>query len=379
MDFIWEDRHRKFQQEIREFAQQEIAPLADEAEKTGVFPVEIMRTMAQRGFLGRRFPAKYGGRDDDVTSACISAEEIGKISGGINASILAGDPIALNTISEFGTEKQKQAYLAPSIRGEKIAAIAMTEPEVGSDVSGVKTTAVRDGDFYVLDGEKTFVTNGNVCSFVVVAARTGTVEDGHRGLSLIVVDRDTPGLEGEKLLKLGWVGSDTALLKFSDCRVPVENLVGEEGKGFYHLMGNLDLERVVVAALCLGLAQAAFDLAVDYAKQRKQFGRPIATFQDIRFMLVDMHTGIESARLLTYQAAWVLDQGRPATREASLAKYHASEVSQKAARDSLQIHGGHGFMMYNKIQRLYRDAAVLTIGGGTSQIQKLIIAKQLGL
>ena len=256
----------------------------------------------------------------------------------------------------------------------------MTEPEAGSDVSSIATTARRDGDCYVLNGSKMFITNGTICDFVVVAARTGEGPDRHKGLSLMVVERGTPGFETvRKLDKLGWRASDTGQLRFTNCRVPAANLIGEEGRGFYDLMNNLDVERTVFAADCVGLAQAAYDAAARRARERKQFGKPIAEFQDIRTLLVDMHVRIDAARLLTYRAAWMIDQGCRATVEASVAKYFASEAARDVTRDAVQVFGGSGFLMDSPVQRYYRDAPVLTIGAGTSQIQRQIIAAQLGL
>jgi acyl-CoA dehydrogenase len=280
----------------------------------------------------------------------------------------------------FGNDRQKQDYLRPVLRGEKIAAIAMTEPGAGSDVGGITTTAVRDGDDYLITGEKLFITNGTIADFVLVAVRTGTLEERHRGLSLFLVDRGTPGFSVKcKLKKLGWRASDTAALTFKDCRVPANNLVGELNKGFYHLMHNLDVERMVVTADALGLATSAYEAAVDYAKKRVQFGQPISKFQVIRHQLVDMHVSIEVARLVVYNSAFAIDAGQSTATAASSAKYYVTEVLRKVTADAVQVMGGQGFLMDNAVQRFFRDAPVYTIGAGTSQIQKEIIAKNLGL
>lgn len=380
LGFIWKDQHRDLQTKIREFTAKEILPNIDRWDAQAAFPVDLLRKMGREGYLGVDMPAKYGGGGADAVSACIISEEVGKAGGGINATLLVQGDIAIHPILKLGTEEQKQKYLRQAIRGEKIAAIAMTEPEAGSDVAAIQTTARRDGDAYVLNGSKMFITNGTICDFVIVAARTADTENPHHGLSLILVERGTAGFETvRKLDKLGWRASDTGELRFTNCRVPAANLIGAEGRGFYDLMNNLDIERTVVAADCVGLAQAAIEAAAQRARQRKQFGRPIAEFQDIRTLLVDMHVRIEAARLLTYRAAWLIDQGCRATLEVSDAKYYASETARAVTRDAVQVFGASGFMMDSAVQRYYRDAPVLTIGAGTSQIQRQIIAGQLGL
>lgn len=380
LGFIWKDHHRDLQAKIRAFTAKEIRPYIDRWDAQATFPVELLRKMGREGYFGVDMPTRYGGGGTDAVSACIISEEVGKAGGGINATLLVQGVIAIHPIFKLGNEQQKQAYLLQAIRGEKIAAIAMTEPDAGSDVASIQTTARRDGDCYVLNGSKMFITNGTICDFVVVVARTAKADDPHRGLSLILVERGTPGFETvRKLDKLGWRASDTGELRFTHCRVPAANLIGVEGRGFYDLMKNLDIERTVFAADCVGLSQAAFEAAAQRARERKQFGHAIAEFQDIRTMLVDMHVRIEAARLLTYRAAWMIDQGSRATLEVSDAKYYASETARTVTRDALQVFGGAGFMMDCAVQRYYRDAPVLTIGAGTSQIQRQIIAGQLGL
>ena len=380
MDILFQDHHHEIQAKARQFVQAEILPHIEQWDEEETPPLHLLPKAGELGLLGPHFPVECGGAGADVTSTCIVAEELGRAGSGIITTFLGSSVIATGPIFHFGTEQQKQEYLHPVLRGEKIAAIAMTEPDAGSDLAGITTTAVRDGDHYRINGEKLFTTNGTISDFVLVDVRTGTTEDRHRGQSLLLVDRSTPGLTVKrKLKKLGWRASDTAALSFEDCRVPEANLVGELNRGFYHLMHNLDAERLVVAADAVGLADSAFQAAANYAKNRIQFGRPIAEFQVIRHMLVDMHVSIEAARLLTYNCAAKIDRGQPATLEASCAKYRASEVVRQVTADAVQVFGGQGFLMDNSVQRYFRDAPVYTIGGGTSQIQKEIIAKQLGL
>lgn len=380
MSILFDDHHRDIRNTTRRFVEREILPHIEQWDLEGTPPFHLLPQVGELGLLGPHFPTEYGGNGQDVVSTCIVAEELGKAGSGIMPCFLGSSVVATGPIVHFGTEQQKQDYLCPVLRGEKLAAIAMTEPEAGSDLSGVQTAAVKDGDHYRMTGEKIFITNGTASDFVIVTVRTGSTEDRHRGLSLLIVDRETPGMSvRRKLNKLGWRASDTAALTFEDCRVPATNLVGELNRGFYHLMHNLEVERLVVAADAVGLAESAFQAAVTHAKNRRQFDRSIAEFQAIRHMLVDMHVRIEAARLMVYGAAQVIDRGESAAREVSCAKYYASEVARKVTADAVQVLGGQGFLMDNSVQRFFRDAPVYTIGGGTSQIQKEIIAKQLGL
>jgi acyl-CoA dehydrogenase len=380
MDTFFQDHHREIRNRARQFVQDAILPHVEQWDRDETTPYHLVPRAADLNLLGPHFPTAYGGNGQDVVSTCLVAEELGRAGSGVMACLLGSSVVATGPIAHFGNEKQKQEYLRPVLRGEKIAAIAMTEPGAGPDLSGVRTQAVKDGGSYRITGEKIFITNGTVSDFVLVAARTGTIEDRHKGLSLFLVDRGTPGFAVKcKLKKLGWHASDTAALTFEDCRVPATNLVGELNRGFYHLMHNLDVERLVVAADSVGLADSAYSAAAAYAKQRVQFGQPVAQFQAIRHMLVDMHVSIEAARLMVYNSAFVVDRGGKAAREASAAKYYATEVARKVTADAVQVLGGQGFLMDHSVQRFYRDAPVYTIGGGTSQIQKEIIAKQLGL
>ena len=378
MNIYSDGEHEMFRTEYRRFVRQEIMPIAAKVDEVGEFPLEVLRELGRMGYLCIQLPEQYGGSGADATMLVIAAEEMAYASSGIDASLLVHSIIAVNPIFRFGSAEQREQYLPRAASGRAVAAIAMTEPDAGSDVASIRTSARRDGDGYVINGTKMFITNGTIADFVVVAARTG--EPGHRGISLFIVDAGTPGFRATRRLeKLGWRASDTAELVFDDCTVPAESLIGEEGRGFYYLMENLNLERIVMAADCLGLARAAIDQAKSYALERRQFGRAIASFQEIRFMIVDMEARLRAAELLTYDAAWKLQMGGDCTMEASMARYVAGEMVNRVTGDAIQIHGGYGFMMESDVQRFYRDARVMTIGGGTSQIQKEVIARKLGL
>ncbi|MGD9855958.1 MAG: acyl-CoA dehydrogenase family protein [Planctomycetaceae bacterium] len=380
MNAFFQDQHDELRDRARQFVEREILPHIDEWDRDETPPFHLVPQAAELGLLGPHFPTPYGGGGRDVVSTCIVAEELGRAGGGVMTPFLGSSVIATGPVFHFGTEQQKQEYLRPVLEGKKIAAIAMTEPDVGSDVGSIRTKAVKDGGDYLITGEKLFITNGTRADFVLVAARTGTTEDRHRGLSLLLVDRGTPGFAVKrKLNKLGWHASDTAELTFESCRVPAHKLVGEVGRGFYHLMHNLDVERMVVTADALGLADSAYRDAAAFAKRRVQFGEPIVRNQVIRHMLVDMHVSLEAARLMTYNSAFAIDRGESTATAASSAKYFVTETLRKVTADAVQIMGGQGFLMDNAVQRYFRDAPVYTIGGGTSQIQKEIIAKNLGL
>jgi acyl-CoA dehydrogenase len=374
----FDEDHELFRREYRRFVDSEVAPIAAAVDRAGEFPLQVLQSLGKHGYLCIQLPERYGGASGDVMMLVVAAEEMAHASSGIDASLLVHSIISVNPIYRFGSEEQRERYLPAAAAGRLVGAIAMTEPDAGSDVASIRTTARADGESYVLNGTKMFITNGSIADFVVVAARTGP--PGHRGISLFIVDTNRPGFKvARRLDKLGWRASDTAELVFEDCVVPASSLIGEPGRGFYYLMENLNLERIVMAADCLGLARAAIDQAKQYALDRNQFGRPIAAFQDIRFMVVDMESALRSAELLTYDAAWKLQHGEGCTLEASMARYVAGEMVNRVTGDAIQIHGGYGFMMESDVQRFYRDARVMTIGGGTSQIQKEVIARRLGL
>jgi alkylation response protein AidB-like acyl-CoA dehydrogenase len=378
VNVYFDDEHEMFRREYRRFVQREIMPIAAKVDAAGEFPLEVLRELGRMGYLCIQLPERYGGSNADAMMLVIAAEETAYASSGIDASLLVHSIIAVNPIFRFGSSEQRERYLPPAASGAAVGAIAMTEPDAGSDVASIRTTARRDGDSYVINGAKMFITNGTIADFVVVVARTG--EPGHRGISLFIVDAGRPGFKvARRLDKLGWRSSDTAELVFDDCTVPADSLIGEEGRGFYYLMENLNLERIVMAADCLGLARAALDQAKSHALERRQFGHSIASFQDIRFMIVDMVARLRAAELLTYDAAWKLQVGEDCTMEASMARYVAGEMVNRVTGDAIQIHGGYGFMMESDVQRFYRDARVMTIGGGTSKMQKEVIARRLGL
>ena len=363
----------------REFAQREVAPLVAEYQRRRELPPHIVRRMGEQGLIGIMFPPEYGGAGGDVLAQALAVQEISKVDAGIGVTLLV-QVLALYPIWQHGTEAQKRRYLPAGLRGEIIGAIGMTEPDSGSDFASIQTRAVRDGDDYVIDGRKTFITNGPVADFVVLAARTSPGA-GRKGLSLFVVDKGTPGFSvARKLDKMGWHTSETGELLFEGCRVPAAQRVGEEHRGFYYVMEDFNLERVFLAAQCVGLGEAAYEAARDYALARRQFGRPIAGFQAVRHQLVEMYAQVEQARLLMYQAASAYgDGGGDRILAASLAKWVASEMINRVTAQAVQIHGGYGFVTDYPVERYYRDARVYTIGGGTSEIQKEIMARRLGL
>jgi acyl-CoA dehydrogenase len=377
--FIFDEDHEHYRESVRSFVSKELRPHADEWERAEEFPVEIYRRMGALDLFGNKFEEKYGGTDAGFLFEAVLVEELSRCgSGGVAAGLGAHAQIALPPIATFGTEEQKERWLRPGIKGEKIAALGITEPEAGSDVAGIKTRAVRDGDDYILNGTKTFITNGVRADIVVCAVRTG--EDPHGGVSFIVVERGTPGFDqSTKLKKLGWRASDTATLYFSDCRVPAANMLGAEGDGFKMIMANFQWERLTMALGAVAGAEATMGLAKDYAESRVAFDRPIIRFQTIQHKLVEMATEIEAARQLTYHALWLFGQGRNAVQEVSMAKIVATEAATHVADEAVQIHGGYGYMMEFPVQRAWRDARLGPIGGGTTQIMREIIAKTMDL
>lgn len=378
MDFLLNEEQRIFQEYFRRFCEKEVAPLVEEAEETETFPLPLFSKMAGLGYLCPRYPEEYGSADIDKLTEVIMREEFSRVCQGIASSWSAHSHLGTYPIFKWGSEEQKQHYLVPAIRGEKLAAFGLTEPGAGSDIKSMRTTAVRDGKHYIINGSKTFITNGTFCNFVVLVAYTDRSK-GYRGISMFIVDKGTEGFSvSRKLKKEGIRSSETAELSFEDCRVHQDQRIGKEGS-FYALMDTLNEGRVGVAGNCVGIAQAAYEAAMRYAKEREQFGRPIGSFQAIQFKLVDMLAHIEAIRLLVHRAAWMIDQGMNPIKEASIAKLMASETAVKVAREAIQIHGGYGMMREFPVGRYLRDALVYTIGEGTSEIQKKIIAKQIGL
>ncbi|HEX8065311.1 MAG TPA: acyl-CoA dehydrogenase family protein [Thermoleophilaceae bacterium] len=377
--FIFTDEHEQLRESIRSFAQKELAPHAAEWEET-TFPDWVFRRMGELGFLGLSYPEEYGGQGGDYYSNLVLAEEIGHSnSGGLGMGIAVHTDMATPPIFLFGTERQKQDYLVPCIKGEKISCLGITEPDAGSDVAGIRTHAVRDEDGWVINGSKTYITNGHRADFIVLVTKTDP-DAGYDGFTLFLVDMDLPGVVREKRLeKLGMHASDTALLAFNDVRVPDDAVLGEVGKGFYHIMWELQGERLIGAAGCVAAAQRCFDRTKAYALERKAFGREIARFQVIRHKFAEMATKIESARQMVYTTAWRFQNGEYPVREISMAKLHASRVAVEVADECIQIHGGAGYMKEYGIERAWRDLRLNRIGAGTDEIMLEVIGRSYGL
>ncbi|HYK39647.1 MAG TPA: acyl-CoA dehydrogenase [Candidatus Eremiobacteraceae bacterium] len=378
MDFSFTEEQQQLRKSIREFAEGEIAPHVMEWDEASHFPLEIMPKLAEMGLLGVIFPEQYGGAGLGYIEYVIAIEELSRVDGSVGIIVAAHNSLCGNHIYKFGTEAQKQKYLTPLAQGKKIGAWSLTEPEAGSDAGGTRTTAQRNGNNFVLNGAKTFTTNGHYADTCVAMAVTDKSKGSH-GISAFIVEKDTPGFRpGKKENKLGLRASATSELIFSDCKVPADNLLGPEGEGFTGSLAILDGGRISIAALGLGMAQGALDAALAYAKQRKQFGKTISEFQAIQFKLADMATEVEAARLLVYHAAWLADQKSVRfSKESSMAKLYAGEVAVRVANECVQIHGGYGFIKDYPAEKFYRDVKLCTIGEGTSEIQKLVIARQL--
>jgi len=378
VDFSFTEEQQQLRRSIREFAEGEIAPHVMEWDEVSRFPTEIIPKLSEMGLLGVIFPEKYGGAGLGYTEYALAIEELSRVDGSVGLIVAAHNSLCSNHIFKFGSEAQKQKYLVPLAQGKKIGAWSLTEPEAGSDAGGTRTVARRDGSHWILNGAKTFTTNGHYADVCVAMAVTDKSKSSH-GISAFIIEKGTPGFKpGKKENKLGMRASDTSEVIFTDCRVPQENLLGPEGEGFIGSLKILDGGRISIAALALGMAQGALGAATKYAKQRKQFGQPISEFQAIQFKLADMATEVEAARLLVFQAAWLADKGDARfTRESSMAKLYASEVAVRVANECVQIHGGYGFIKDYPAEKFYRDVKLCTIGEGTSEIQKLVIARQL--
>lgn len=378
MNFFLREDQCLFQETFRKFAEKEIAPLVREAEETEIFPLELFPKMGKLGYLCPRYSEKYGGAGIDKVTEVVMREEMSRISQGIASTWSAHSHLGTFPLFHWGNEEQKQKYLVPAIKGEKIFAFGLTEPNAGSDVKAIETTARKDGQYYIINGRKIFITNGNICDYLTLIAYTDK-NRGYKGISIFIVEKGTPGfIVTRKLKKEGVRSSETAELLFEDCRIPARNLIGEEGS-FYKVMETLNEGRIGVAGNCVGMAQGAYEAALKYAQERVQFGRPIAKFQAISFKLADMATEIEAARFLVWWAAWLMDIGQNPIREASMAKLFASEVAVRVSKEAMQIHGGYGQMRDFPVGRFHRDALVYVVGEGTSEIQRQIIAKQMGL
>ena len=376
MNFTLSKEQKVLQETIRDFATNKLAPVADELDQAQEFAMDNFRMMAELGLTGMTIPTRYGGNNATTLSLVIAIEEIAKACAS-TADILDGHLcLCTEPIYYYGTEEQREKFLPPLAKGEKVGAFAVTESEAGSDVSSIKMTAVRDGDYYILNGSKIFITNGDVCDIVVVFATIP--ELGKRGMTAFIVENGTPGFtKGKKYNKLGMRAGTNAELIFKDCPVPAANRLGEEGRGMRICLSTLDHGRVCIAAQAVGITQAVLDRAVDYAKQRIQFGVPIGQHQAIGWILADIATQVEAARLLTYEAACVADEGAPFTKQASMAKVYAAELCMKATVQGIQIFGGYGYMMDSPMQRYLRDAKLTEIYEGTSEIQRMVISRAL--
>ncbi len=375
----WTEEHEMFRKTVRDFAQKELAPHAEEWEREGIFPRELFPRFAEMGFFGIHYPEELGGLGLDWWYNVAYLEELQHSrNAGLNMGMFVQSDIATPIIDEIGTEEQKQEFLVPAIKGEKIAALGVTEPDTGSDVASIRTTAKRVGDDYVINGAKTYITNGTRADFITLAVRTG--DEGYGGVSLMLFPTDTKGFECSKSLKkLGNWSSDTGLLFFDDCKIPARCLLGEENQGFYYIMTGFQGERLVAAAAAIGGMDLMIRDAMQYAKERKAFGRPIVGFQVWRHKLVDLMTKVEAGRWLTYSATDKFVKGEPCITDISMAKLYTADLANQVAYECLQIHGGAGYMAEYDISRAYRDVRLLPIGAGTSEVMKEIISKAVGM
>jgi hypothetical protein len=383
MDFSFTDEQEQLRRTVRAFAEAEIAPHVMEWDEASQFPIELVPKLAELGLLGVLFPEKYGGAGLGYIEYAIVIEELARVDGSIGLIVAAHNSLCSNHIYKFGSEAQKQKYLVPLAEGKKLGCWSLTEPEAGSDAGGTRTVAGKTGSDWVLNGAKTFTTNGHYADVCVAMAVTDHSKNSH-GISAFIIEKGTPGFRpGKKENKMGMRASDTSEVVFSDCRVPAGNLLGEEGKGFINSLQILDGGRISIAALALGMARGACEAATKYAQERKQFGKAISQFQAIQFKLADMATEIAAARMLVYRAAWLADRARTEdaairyTRESSMAKLYASEIAVRVANEAVQVFGGYGFTKDYPVEKFYRDAKLCTIGEGTSEIQRLVIARQI--
>ncbi len=377
MNFELDDVQTLVRDTARRFAQEEIAPLAAEMDKTATFRPELVRKMGELGFMGVAIPEQYGGGGMDYRCYALVVEEISAACAATGVIVSAHSSLCCDPILKFGTEEQKQKYLPPLASGQMLGCLALTEPQAGSDAGSVRTTAVLDGNEWVLNGTKIFITNGGPAGVAVVIASTDRSKK-HKGLSAFIVPADAPGYKvAKEEHKLGIRASSTAELVFEDCRIPKDNILGAPGDGFKIAMATLDGGRIGIAAQAVGIARAALEHAVQYAQERSQFGQPIANFQAIQWKLADMATEVDAARLLTWRAAWKKDQGVRFSREAAMAKLFASDVAMKATREAIQVFGGYGYIDEYPVERFYRDAKITEIYEGTSEVQRIVIARSL--
>lgn len=377
MDLELNEEQRMVREMVRDLAQKEIGPRAAEVDKSEQFPAENIRKLGELGLLGLPYPERYGGGGGDTVSYAIAVEEVARACGSTALIFAAHVSLGCAPIYYFGTEEQKKKWLPRLCSGQGLGAFGLTEPEAGSDAGSTRTVAVRDGDSYVLNGSKMWITSGAIADVVNCTAKTDPAA-GTRGISCFLVEKGTPGfVPGKNEPKMGLKGSVTSALTLENCRVPASNMLGKEGEGFRQMLVTLDGGRISIGAMALGLAQAALDQAIAYSKQRVQFGQSIAHFQAIQWMIADMATEIDAARLMVYRAAAMKDGGVRFTKEAAMAKLYASEVAERAAFKAVQIHGGYGYSREYPVERIYRDQRLCTIGEGTSEIQRLVIARQV--
>ncbi len=378
VEFEFREEDEAFRKVVRDFAEREIAPHAEQWDRDHSFPTDAVLAMGELGLFGLPFPERYGGSGASFTTLCLAIEELARVDSSTAITLEAGVGLGATPIANFGTEEQRERWLPDLCAGRKLAAFGLTEPDSGSDAGATRTRAVRDGDEWVVSGAKAFITNSGtpITSLVTVTARTGPDDE----ITSIIVPSGTPGFEVEPAYrKMGWHASDTHPLRFDDCRVPVENTLGERGAGLRQFLAILDDGRIAIAALAVGLAQGCLEHSVAYAGERSAFGAPIGANQGVAFRCADLAVMTETARLLTYKAAWLKDTGRPYRQVAAMAKLHATEAAVDASRHATQIFGGYGYVDETPVSRFYRDAKVLEIGEGTSEIQRLVISRGLGL
>ena len=381
MDFELSMEQEILRNTVRSFAEKEIAPVAAELDDKEEFSLETCRKMGDLGLFGMIVPEQYGGQELDYISYIIAVEEIARVDGSHAATIAAGNSLGIGPLFYYGSEEQKRKYLPDLCAGRKLWGFGLTEPGAGSDAGAARTTAVEDGDHWVINGSKIFITNAStdITAGVTVMCQTGRKGEGRPELSCILVEKDTPGFEARPMKhKLMWRGSNTSELYFDDCRVPKSNMLGDRGKGFHQMLETLDAGRLSIGAMGLGGAQGAYEKAFTYSQERQQFGRPIAQFQVNAFKLADMALEIEAARLLLYKACWQKDNHKPFGKLAAMAKLYCSEVMGRVASEAVQLHGGYGLMKEYDVERFFRDQKLLTIGEGTSEIQRLVIARLIG-
>ncbi|MFE3845699.1 acyl-CoA dehydrogenase [Thermoplasmatota archaeon] len=379
MDFNLTDEQKLFQKTIREFCEKEIKPISDKIDKEEYFPEELYTKMGRMGLMGMTVPQKYGGAGIDRVSYMMALEEISRACGSTGINVEAHNSLGVGHIYEKGSESQREKYLKKLTNGEAIAAWALTEPNAGSDASATQTTAILEGDEWVINGTKQFITSGDIAWVTTVMAKTDK-NKGAKGISAFIVEKNTPGFKiGQLENKLGLRGSHTAELIFEDCRIPKDNMLGEKNMGFIGAMNILDRGRTAIGAMSVGIARGALEDSIEYAKQREQFGRPIGKFQAIQWKIADMATDIDAARLLVYRAAYLEDKNLRFTKEASMAKLFGSRIAMNATREAIQIFGGYGYTKDYPIERYFRDVKLCEIGEGTSEVQHMIISRQLGL